>query len=134
MNFDGASKGNPSLEGLGGIFKDHKGIILRVYAVGIGIATNNDMELRELTQGITISIREGIGKLIVEGDFLIIIHNLGKTLHGSAISKISSGWRMEGGMEILQAHLPKNEAMIPSHVIHYTNKLANKLANEGAEK
>jgi hypothetical protein len=61
----------------------------------MGISKNNEVELRELNQGLIIAIKEGYRKLIAEGDFLIIIRTLGKLLHGSSISDISSCWCIE---------------------------------------
>jgi ribonuclease HI len=117
MNFDGASKGNLGLVGFGGVFKNHLGQILRIYSVGKE-STNNEVELGTMNQGLSISIREGIQKLIVEGDSLVVIHSLRKLIHGSTISKISSSWRLEAGIECLKQLLSSIEVIIPSHVRH----------------
>jgi hypothetical protein len=68
---------------------------------GVARPVGGWVRYRALDQGITIAIREGIIKLLVEGESLIIVCTMGKMLHGSTISKISSGWRMEGGLERL---------------------------------
>ena len=87
------------------------------------------MKLKALKRGLTISIREGFTKLILEADSLIIIKMLGKMLHGSSISKISTSLRMEGGLERLQSCLPLIGVIIPSHICHSTNKLSDRLVN-----
>jgi ribonuclease HI len=114
LNFDGASKGNPSLAGLGGVFRDHQGQILRTYSKGQGIATNNKVKLGALNQGLLIAIKEGMQKLIVEGDSLIDICSLKKLIHGSAIGKISTSWRLEAGLEHLKQLLTSIDVVIPS--------------------
>ena len=45
VNFDGASKGNPSLVGYGGVCRDSTGVILKVYHGSIRFVTNNTAEL-----------------------------------------------------------------------------------------
>ena len=41
MNFDGASKGNPSPVGFGGVLWNEKGEILQIYVGYLGIERNN---------------------------------------------------------------------------------------------
>jgi len=36
LNFDGASRGNPSLAGIGGIIWNHEGKILHIYSKALG--------------------------------------------------------------------------------------------------
>jgi len=62
---------------------------------------------------------------------MIIIHILGILLHGSKINKISTGWRIERFLENLHPLIPQSEVIIPSHVLHSSNSLMEKLANEG---
>jgi hypothetical protein len=71
-------------------------------------------------------------KLIVEGDSLIFICFLKKLIHGYAIGKISTSWRLESGLEHLRKLLTSINVVIPSHVICMTNKLADRRANESA--
>jgi hypothetical protein len=59
---------------------------------------------------------------------------LEKMQHGSVISKISTRWRLEGGLERLQSLLPLIEVIIPSHVHRQANKLVDRLENGGITK
>jgi len=57
LNFDGASKGNPSLAGIGGAFRNHLGDILHIFSESMGINTNNVAELQALVTRLTIAKR-----------------------------------------------------------------------------
>jgi ribonuclease HI len=61
VNFDGEYKEIPSLAGLGGVFRDHQGQILRTFSKIQGIETNNEVEL-VLLKNNSISIKEGMKK------------------------------------------------------------------------
>lgn len=45
LNFDGASKGNPSLAGMGHLFRDDQGKMKWIYADNGGFMSNNESEL-----------------------------------------------------------------------------------------
>ena len=48
LNFDGAAKHNPGEAGIGGVFRDAEGKILRTFAMDCGEASNNEAELHAL--------------------------------------------------------------------------------------
>jgi ribonuclease HI len=54
MNFGGALKGNPIQTGMGGVIKDSKGNIIRLYAGSLGNSTNNVAEFGALETGLKI--------------------------------------------------------------------------------
>jgi ribonuclease HI len=68
LNFDGSSKGNPSPFRMGGVLRDDKGNILRVFFGLLGQYTNNGVEISSLERGLQISKTQGYDKLMVEGD------------------------------------------------------------------
>ena len=45
LNYDGASKGNPIQAGAGGICWDFRGQFKRIYAIELGYASNNEVEI-----------------------------------------------------------------------------------------
>ena len=83
LNYDGASKGNPGQVGTGGIFLNSKWEFCRVYASDLGFATNNEVEIMAVKQGILIAIRENYQRLIVEGDSAMVTGVLCKLQQGS---------------------------------------------------
>ena len=50
--FDGASKGNPRVAGMGGILLDPGGYVEQTFAWGLGNRTNNEAEWLALIQGL----------------------------------------------------------------------------------
>jgi hypothetical protein len=48
LNFDGTSKSNPEKAEAGGLFRDSRGDIIRLYATSISSTTNNASKFRAL--------------------------------------------------------------------------------------
>eukprot|EP01018_Ginkgo_biloba_P023530 Gb_26263 [translate_table: standard] len=71
LNFDGASKGNPTKDGGGSVIKGSNGIIKVVFCSGFGINTNNFAEFSACVLGLKVALRCGIKKLVVEGDRVV---------------------------------------------------------------
>ena len=71
--FDGASKGNPGMEGAGGVYFSLEGINLKEYAWGIDKKTNNGVEWLALIKGLELERKEGIEELAVFGDSCMVI-------------------------------------------------------------
>jgi len=84
LNFDEASKGNPSPAGYGGIFRDSQGQTRWIYADKGGIMSNNEAEFMAAYQGINIAIRNGYRKLEIEGDSNLVIGTIKKLNHGKS--------------------------------------------------
>ena len=74
MNFDEASRGNPGPTGFGGLCCDHDGRILTIFWGGIGLDTNNSVELEGMICGFKVLIKCGCFLMIIEGDSSILIH------------------------------------------------------------
>eukprot|EP00253_Pinus_taeda_P025221 PITA_25221 len=82
LNFDGASKGNPSPAGLGGIFRDGEGKTRWVFAEWVGEMTNNEAELWAVHEGLRIAVQNRYLNLEIEGDSQITIEMLRKLKDG----------------------------------------------------
>eukprot|EP00253_Pinus_taeda_P034383 PITA_34383 len=134
LNFDGASKGNPGATGYGGVIRDHTGQVLKVFFGSIGWNTNNVAELEGLWQGLNIAQKDNFFPLIVEGDSQILINMAIKIQQGTEAQKISTSWRMVARLELLQSWIRDNKAATFNHIRREGNKLADFLANIGAER
>ena len=82
LNFDGASRVNPSQAGFGGIFRNLKGEIQSIYYGSIGWDTNNSTELEGLWQGLCLTLNYNFFPIIIEGDSQILIHIANQLLWG----------------------------------------------------
>jgi ribonuclease HI len=87
LNFDGASKGNPSPAGFGGVFQHDKGYIKWIYAGFLGIESNNTDELYALEFGLWIAMRQGYTRIVAKGDSRVIIHMFKKIQNVFAIRR-----------------------------------------------
>lgn len=63
LNFDGASKGNPDLAGLGGLIWDTEGKNLKVFVAACGTTTNNVADFLGLEKGLHLVSKMGITNL-----------------------------------------------------------------------
>jgi ribonuclease HI len=59
---------------MGGVIRDNKGNIIRLYAGSLGNSTNNVAEFRALETGLEILSWEGMKNAIVEGDSMLVIN------------------------------------------------------------
>lgn len=133
LNFDGASKGNPSPSGFGGVFRDHTGNLHLIYLGSNGWDTNNSSELEGLWQGLIQAQRHNFFPLIIEGDSQIII-NMGKKIsQGAPVHKVSKRWRMAHRLDLIQHWLTQYQAVSFQHTVREGNKLADFLANVGVD-
>jgi hypothetical protein len=55
LSFDGASKGNPGEEGVGGVLFGPRGKMMITYSWNLGTTTNNSAEAYALLKGIQIA-------------------------------------------------------------------------------
>lgn len=125
LNFDGASRGNPGIAGLGFILRDHKGQWLAQRAKPLGHTTNNLAELEAVKEGLTLCNRIKIRKLIIEGDSQIILNALRK--------RTTPNWRINSSLEEAIKKIDNIEEVIIQHIYREGNTEADKLANEGAD-
>lgn len=133
LNFDGASKGNPSQSGFGGVFQYHKGSILHIFTGYSGFNTNNRAKLLGLIQGLSIAADQGFIKLIIEGDSAIILSMCQKIIHSTSPSKVTVNWRLAACLDSLPSLLAQIPTTLISHVKRDANKVANRLANHGVQ-
>lgn len=133
VNFDGSSRGNPSLVGFGGVCRNDRREILKVFFGHLGHDTNNSAELEGLIQGLTLVTQEGWLPTTLEGDSTMIIQMAKKLAYGKAPSKVSFRWHLWLRLEVLQSLLSCTSAVSFRHVHRDANKVADLLANQGIE-
>jgi ribonuclease HI len=133
LNFDGAVKGNPGRTGLGGVIRDSKGNIIRLYVGSLGNSTNNAAEFGALETGLEILSREGMTNAIVEGDSALVINTVRKLQNGTRIGKIQRHWRLAYLLKKIQEHLRTGITVELRWVRRSTNGLADRIENEGVE-
>lgn len=59
LYFDRASKGNPRVVGLGGIFRHNEANTLLIYLEPCGIVSNNEVQFVAARHGLRITVRLG---------------------------------------------------------------------------
>lgn len=78
LNFEEASKGNPSQANISYCLHNYEGMEVARMEKLIGIETNNMAELTTLVEGLATCIEKGVVKLAIEGDSTIVINALRK--------------------------------------------------------
>lgn len=86
LNYDGASRENPSRVGIRVVIFYHKSQIVKVGCHDIGIGTNNYAEFRALSFGQDLTISLGIKNIIFEGDSMVTFQ--------AVINKKSHSWHL----------------------------------------
>ena len=121
LNFDGCSKGNPGLAGIGAvIYKDKE----EIWAGSkfIGVKTNNYSEYSALIFGLKQAIQMEIDHLNVLGDSLLVINQV------NGVYKVKSDDLRELNEEVNE--LKKRFKFIEfNHVYRENNKRADALSN-----
>lgn len=69
--------------GLGGLYRDHQGRVVMLYAMDLGTTSNNEAKLNVVKQGFLIARREQLKKLVVEGYFSLVTELIQKLQQGS---------------------------------------------------
>jgi ribonuclease HI len=98
LNFNGASKGNPGKEGEGGVFRDHMGEVILVYASNLEYYTNKFIEIARILHSIEIAQKHGFQALEVEGDSQVLIMALRKIVKGVQMDRVSQQWNLSHGI------------------------------------
>ena len=125
LNFDGASRGNPGKAGIGCIIRDEYGNRLVERSKPLAKVTNNMAELEAVKEGINLSIKLKIKKLMIEGDSQIIINALRKG--------VTPNWVLNSKLENIIKSLSVFEDIRFIHIFREGNKEADKLANLGTD-
>jgi ribonuclease HI len=94
LNFDGETKGNQGMEGMGWVIRDSDGNIIRLYAGNMGNSNNNVEEFRALEFGIEILSCERMTNTIVEGDSTLVIKTMKRLQNGTKVGKVQRNWRL----------------------------------------
>lgn len=123
LNFDGCSKGNPGLAGIGAvIYKDKDKEEIWRGSKFIGVKTNNYSEYSALIFGLKQAIQMEIDHLNVLGDSLLVINQV------NGVYKVKSDDLRELHDEVI--NLKKHFKFIEfNHVYRENNKRADELSN-----
>ena len=126
LKFDGASRGNPGKAGLGYIVRSENGYLLLKWAKPLGNVTNNIAELEALKEGLKLSIKINIRKLIIEGDSQVNLNAIRKwqTLN----------WILNAKLKSFHNLIYQFEEIIIQHIYREGNLESDKLANKGVEE
>ena len=74
LNFDGASRGNLRLSGLGACIRDSHGLVVAIATSPLPNGTNNMVEAQALLASLILAKRGNFCSLYFEGDSLVIIN------------------------------------------------------------
>lgn len=77
-NFDGAASGNPGISGACVILRDNKGRVLLKSSKKLPRGTNNIDECQVALLAVRLARREGIKKIHLEGDPLLVVQEIKK--------------------------------------------------------
>lgn len=133
LNFDGASRGNPGLAGIGGIIRNNVGEILHIYSKSLGEGTNNQMEFVAMERGLRILINNQVGTAVVEGDTELAIIAARKLYRGAKASKVTKHWRLAKVTENFMELLGEMKGLIFQAVRRKANTVVDHLADHGIE-
>lgn len=107
---------------------------VHIYYGSIGKDTKNVAELEGLWKGICIADQHNLYPLEVEGDSLILINAATRIQAVTSTAKIVSNWRLLSRLETLEEWLRRPHSIIFKHVRRTTNKVADRLANQGVDR
>lgn len=125
LYFDGASKGNPGPAGWGYILHLEDGGEVSGYG-SLGTATNNQAEYRGLIEGLKKALELGVEKVIVKGDSQLVVEQMKGNYR---VKNPNIRPLYEDAMKT--AHVFKK--VVFAHIPREKNKIADRLANKGAE-
>ncbi|XP_059064730.1 uncharacterized protein LOC131856816 [Cryptomeria japonica] len=121
LNFDGASRGNPGLAGVGMVIVNHHTHIIHARCHAIGIQSNNFVEFKALSLGLELAISLGIKDLIIEGDYLVIIQ--------SVLKRKSHCWQFQYLLDLILQQLEFFDSFFITHCFREIKRVADFLAN-----
>jgi ribonuclease HI len=131
LNFDKASKGNPGPAGVGGIFRNHQGETLLLYASSLGISTNNATKLAGLRRGMELAIEKGFSMLEVEGDSLLIIRGIQNLMNGGKTKNMIQNWHLNHGFSTLGTLVASISVIVAEPIRREANSVVDCMANVG---
>lgn len=110
------------------------GKIMHMYHGTTGKDTNNAAELEGLWNGICISEQKNFYPLEAEWDSLILIIVAIRIQASTSTAKIASSWRLLSRLEQMGEWLWTRRSITFKHIRRTTNKVADKLANQGVNQ
>ena len=116
LNFYGATKGNLGAASSGGVFRDHQGNTIQLFAMDYGTMSNNEAKLYALKQGLEIARRENFQKIEVEGDSTLVIDIVKKLQQGTQWDKLIQSWRTIQLVQEIGHLIQEIDYIIPTHV------------------
>jgi ribonuclease HI len=122
LNFDGGSRGNPGVAGIGVVLCAQDGIPIFTLGRHIGRATNNVAEYTALLVGLREAAKLGVKKILVRGDSELVI----KQMRGEYRVKNAALKDLYGQAASL---IEKFSQIKFEHNLRHHNSLADKLAN-----
>ncbi|XP_059076787.1 uncharacterized protein LOC131876037 [Cryptomeria japonica] len=126
LNFDGAYRGNPGPAGIGTVIINSSRILLGGLYGSLGLATNNEAEIRALAAGLDLCVQRGLDKICFEGDSQIIINGVSKSNFPN--------WKLGKWVPHINKALESINSFEFKHTYREGNKVADLLANMGIEK
>lgn len=94
INIDGASKGNPGMDGFGGVIRDEQGRIMDIFHSHLGTATNNMAKPMALEQFLEILMESNLHNAIIEANSELVINAAKKMCNGTTPGKVSKHWML----------------------------------------
>ena len=128
MQFDGGARGNPGVAGAGVVLLSPEGEVLHKKSLYLGDdRTNNQAEYEALILGLQMGLDLGHKKLEVEGDSLLVIH------------QVVGDWQVRSTAlallkERVVAVLDQMEDVVIRHIPRDENKIADQLANTAMDE
>ncbi|GLJ06950.1 hypothetical protein SUGI_0053630 [Cryptomeria japonica] len=103
------------------IIRDEQGKILQGLFGGTVVATNNKAEIRALEARLCLWVRQGISRVMIEGDSQIIINGISRpSFHN---------WKLNKWVPMIKEHLRKIGSYEIGHVYREGNQVVDYLAN-----
>ncbi|XP_059078204.1 uncharacterized protein LOC131876749 [Cryptomeria japonica] len=76
LHFDGASRGNPGMAGVGMAILDHNAVLISAQCHALGSQSNNFAEWQAPSLGIDMAISLGIKHLHIQGDSMVVTQSV----------------------------------------------------------
>ena len=121
INFDGSCLNSAAAGGF--ILRDWTGKIIKVGAANFGRASSLVAEARALKAGVLLAIQEGVSKISIEGDNLLVIQSLKGGCHGP--------WQIAHIVQDVKASLTQFSSVSINHIFREANMAADWLSKFG---
>ena len=123
FSFDGASKSNLGVAGVGGILLDPRGHVEQTFTWGLGYRTNNEAKWLAFLQGLQSLVTKNLHKVMIFGDSRHVIFKL---INGYSSGSINCRRLYDKAKPLMT----KSYELF--HILRHNNSAADALANMGA--